>query len=162
VQGNVLKMWDIAATQALVMPRGSRAEITEVVFSPDGKHLAAGSYDHNAIIWDLSPDTLLLRWLAEGQQAHLNLSQIQQYGLEPLLNIHPDNEQKLLATRETWQIAAFADLYAQQLAQTGFPKKEDYERALRLYRACLSHNVDDEYFGQKIADLEYSWRKKTE
>jgi len=87
-------------------------------------------------------------------------SQLYDNGLGNLLDVYPNNESILLATRETWQIAAFADLYTQKIAQTGFPQKADYERAQRLYRACLSHNVDNAYFQQKIDDLERLWKEK--
>jgi hypothetical protein len=80
-----------------------------------------------------------------------------EYDLSGLLDIHPDNEQLLLATHETWQIAAFADLYAQQISQTGFPKKADYDRATRLYRACLDSGVDNAYFQKKMEDLKRVW-----
>ncbi|MBP6810439.1 MAG: hypothetical protein KA138_02895 [Saprospiraceae bacterium] len=65
-------------------------------------------------------------------------------------------------SKHFWQIAAFADLYAQKIAQTGFPKKEDYERAQRLYRACLSHNVDNNYFEKKLSELDTIWKQKSE
>ncbi|MBL7798897.1 MAG: hypothetical protein JNJ90_20535, partial [Saprospiraceae bacterium] len=72
------------------------------------------------------------------------------------------NEQKLIATREVWQIAAFADLYAEKLTK-GLPKRADYERAKRLYQACLDdQHIDDAYFRKKLADLERVWKEKGE
>lgn len=90
----------------------------------------------------------------------IGVGQLKYFNLNELLDLRLNNESILLATRETWQIAAFADLYTQKIAQTGFPQKADYERAQRLYRACLSHNVDNAYFQQKIDDLERLWKDK--
>jgi hypothetical protein len=69
-------------------------------------------------------------------------------------------EIKLLASGDTWQIAAFADLYTDKIAKS-LPKQEDYERAKRLYQACLASDVDKRYFEQKLADLEQVWKEKT-
>jgi hypothetical protein len=53
-------------------------------------------------------------------------------------------------------------LYAEKITNTGFPKTVDYERAKRLYQACLTSGVDNVYFEKKIADLEQVWKEKTE
>lgn len=99
----------------------------------------------------------------EGKRlANFTPPQFIEYGLEPLLDQLPDNEQKLIATREVWQIAAFADLYAEKLIK-GLPKRTDYERAKRLYQACLDdQHIDDAYFRKKLADLERVWKGKGE
>ena len=91
----------------------------------------------------------------------LTLSQLKEYGLETLLDQSSDNETILLASEDVWQIAAFGDLYAEKIAKS-LPKKADYERAKRLYQACLASGVDNGYFEKKIADLERVWKKKTE
>jgi hypothetical protein len=67
----------------------------------------------------------------------------------------------LLASGDYWQIGAFADLYADKIAKS-LPHPADYERAKRLYQACLASGVDNGYFEQKIAKLEQVWKEKTE
>lgn len=124
-------------------------------FSSDGKTLFAIDGPNAQLhTWHLDGDALVRQWQQTGPQAHLSLEQLKLYNLENLLDLHSDNEAKLLATRETWQIAAFADLYAEKLTLDSAPKRADYQRAKRLYEACLSHRVDEAYFNRKLADLE--------
>jgi hypothetical protein len=80
-------------------------------------------------------------------------------GFEGFFVQQPDNE--FIATGEVWQIAAFADLYADKIAKS-LPKKEDYARAKRLYQACLASGVEEGYFEQKIAELERVWKERGE
>ena len=89
------------------------------------------------------------------------MPQLSGYGLENLLDLKPGNETILLASGNTWQIAAFADLYADKIAKS-LPQKADYARAKRLYQACLAEDVDKEYFEKKLAELEKVWKEKTE
>ncbi len=111
-----------------------------MAFSPDGKRLATGSSDNTAKIWDLSGDAVIKRWQESGKQAGLIFPQIQQYNLDALLTQHSDNEQKLIATKEVWQIKAFADLAASQAGGSNILSKVEpiYARADRLYAAALA------------------------
>ncbi len=76
----------------------------------------------------------------------MSFPQLDAYNLSALLDLRTQNEALLLETKDTWQIAAFAELYADKITRTGLPKKADYERASRLYRACLESGVDNGYF----------------
>lgn len=62
------------------------------------------------------------------------------YNLQDLLDQHPDNEQKLIATGEIWQIKAFADLHAREAAGSNILEKVNpqYACADRLYTAALA------------------------
>jgi WD40 repeat protein len=53
--GSTLLMWDVATGKQLaVLPEEKNASLRALAFSPDGKFLAAGSYQGNAIrIWDV-------------------------------------------------------------------------------------------------------------
>jgi WD domain, G-beta repeat len=128
------------AGKALTTLEGHTSSVCSVAFSPDGKRLATGSRDYTAKIWDLGSDALLQRWQLGGGRAGLILPQLQQYNLDALLTQHPDNEQKLIATREVWQIKAFADLAASQAAGSNILSRVElhYGRADRLYAAALA------------------------
>lgn len=158
----IVRIWDMAGKEVLTITTGYASSVKSIVFSPDGKRLAAGSVDTTARIWELYPEDLIAAVAKNYRLAEFISPQLEAYDLDVLLDIHPQNESILLATRETWQIAAFADLYTKKIAETGFPEKSDYERALRLYEACLSHHVDDAYFRQKIEDLKITWAKAGE
>ena len=93
--------------------------------------------------------------------ASLTTQQLENYNLETLFSIHPENEDKFVSTEDIWQIAAFADLFAMKITQTSFPNKEYYERAKRLYIACLHSGQNNKYFERKLADLEWAWKEKT-
>ncbi|MBK8045228.1 MAG: hypothetical protein IPK21_22820 [Haliscomenobacter sp.] len=62
------------------------------------------------------------------------------YDLQDLLDQHPDNEQKLIATGEVWQIKAFADLHTNEAAGSNILTKLNPHnaRANRLYTAALA------------------------
>lgn len=93
--------------------------------------------------------------------ASLTLPQLTEYGLEDLLDQRAGNEDLLIATGEVWQIAAFANLYADKIAKS-LPKVQDYNRAKRLYQACLALGVEKGYFEEKLAALEGVWKERGE
>ena len=49
----MIKIWDIETGNKLYNLKGHHTELTCVKFSPDGKHIAAGSKDKKIMIWDL-------------------------------------------------------------------------------------------------------------
>ncbi len=148
------KIWDVqSGTIYTSLISNGCQSVTSVAFSPNGKLLAtAGSYDGTVLLWEISGDGLIHRWQKNGTQASLILPQLQQYNLESLLDLHPDNEQKLLATREVWQIKAFADLAASQAGGSNILSKVEpsYARADRLYAAALA--LQDE----KLIRMDYA------
>jgi len=126
--------------KALSTLQGHSSSVSSVAFSPDGKRLATGAQDNTAKIWELSGDALLQRWQEKGGRAGLILRQLQPYNLDALLDQHPGNEQKLIATGEVWQIKAFADLAAAQAGGSSVLARVAplYARAERLYAAALA------------------------
>ena len=157
---NTAKIWDLQSGKAALILEGHSNAIESIAFSPDGKRLATGSFNNIVKIWELWPDTLIQHW-QKAPQASLLLAQLQHYNLDTLLDQHSDNEAKLIATGEVWQIVHFAELYAQKINQTGFPKSEDYERATRLYQACIEQEPDESYFREKQTALKQIWQEKT-
>ncbi len=137
-QDKTVKIWDLELGQDVLTLGGfSPYPGGRVIFSPDGKKLATWGTENLVKIWDLTLEGWLASPVGKRKIAGLITEQLNAYNLSGLLDIRPQNEQLLLETKNTYQIAAFADLYAQKIAQTGFPKKDDYARATRLYQACL-------------------------
>lgn len=153
----IVEIWDLESGNKLLTLQSHTSDVRCVAFSPDGKRIASGSasqfgIDNTVKIWEMSGDALLSRWRLVYRPAGLNFFQLQQYALESLLDIHPDNEQKLLSTREVWQIKAFADLAAAQAGGSNILSKVEpsYARADRLYAAVLA--LQDE----KLTRLDYA------
>ena len=119
---------------------GHTSYVWSVAFSPDGKRLATGSSDNTAKIWDFTPEGW---WASHNGRNHrlagLTAEQLTAFSLEKLLDQHPGNEQKLIATRDVWQIKAFADLAASKAGGSNILSKVApiYARAERLYSAAL-------------------------
>ncbi|MFN0036949.1 MAG: NACHT and WD repeat domain-containing protein [Saprospiraceae bacterium] len=160
---NTAKIWDLETGKALMTLEGHRKTVYSVAFSPDGKTLATGAgdilgNDNTVKIWEITGDGLIRRWQETGPQADLTLSQLQHYNLENLLDQHPDNEQKLLATREVWQIKAFADLAAAQAGGSNILTRVTplYARAERLYAAALALQ-DERLIRQDYAKMLRRW-----
>ena len=156
---NSAKIWDLKTGKTLLTLEGHSSYVRSVAFAPDGKTLATGSEDKTAKIWHLTPDTLIEHWQKE-KQAGLILPQLQQYNLDALLDQHPNNEAKLIATAEVWQITAFADLYAQQAAGSNILARVEslYARADRLYAAALRLQ-EEAYIRQKYRAMLENWAK---
>ena len=158
---NTVKIWDLDSGKPFTaLEENYNTFFSSVSFSHDGKRFATGSLNHKAIIWNLTPEPWQQVDNASRRIDDLTFQQLSNYDLYNILNIHPQNEQILINTRNSKQIAAFADLYSNKILQTGFPKKEDYQRALRLYQACLTDGLDNDYFEKKISDLKKAWRAK--
>ena len=156
---NSAKIWDLDSGKALTTLEGHTSYVGSVDFSPDGKRLATGSTDKSAKIWMLQPDTLIQHWQRK-KQADLLLPQLQQYNLDALLDQQPSNEAALIATKEVWQITAFADLYAQQAAGSNILARVEplYARAARLYAAALQLQ-EEGYIRQKYRAMLGNWAK---
>ncbi len=152
------KIWDLDKRKVFMILDGHTDYLSSVEVSPDGNKVATGSYDRTAKIWEITPHGLIQRWQETGPQAAIPLLQLQQYTLESLLDIHPDNEQKLIATNETWQIKAFADLAASQAAGSNILAKVEpsFTRAERLYAAALALQ-DERLIRQDYANMLRRW-----
>ena len=138
---NTAKIWDLQFGKLTLSLKGHTSSVSSVAFSPDGQKLATGSRDSTAKIWDFTPEG----WRSTPQGKNRQLSgldaiQLASYNLETLLDLHPDNEAKLIATREVWQIKAFADLAAAQAGGSNVLSRVEapYARANRLYAAALA------------------------
>ena len=51
--GELVEMFDAKTGQSIKKFKGHRAQINAIALSEDGKHMATGSSDHTAIIWDI-------------------------------------------------------------------------------------------------------------
>ena len=103
-------------------------------------------------------DLLSKAWAFSGIQSAISANDLEDYGLENLLAIHPENESKLIATGEVWQIKAFADLAASRTgSQNIFAKVNlEYERADRLYKVALDLE-DVELIRLRYAEMLRNW-----
>jgi len=162
-QDKTAKIWDLDNGKPIISLEGHASMVYSVAFSPDGRRIATGggylSGGKNLVkIWDLGADTLLQRWKEGGEQAGLTLPQLQQYNLEALLDQLPGNEARLIATRNVWQIKAFADLdAAQTLGSNDLSKVEPhYARAKRLYTAALALQ-DEQFIRQNYTAMLCRW-----
>lgn len=52
--GDNVVLWELASGRERGRFRGHRERIRSLAFSPDGRLLASGSYDHTALVWDVS------------------------------------------------------------------------------------------------------------
>ncbi len=50
-----VKLWDVATSREILTLRGHEDSVHRVAFSPDGTHIAAVGFDHQAIVWDGTP-----------------------------------------------------------------------------------------------------------
>ncbi len=166
---NTVKIWDLIRGKAAMTLKGYTNRVLSVAFSSDGKLLATKSTNNLVKIWALAPKMVSVGVVGYKDTtdvtmlplANLTLPQLTTYGLETLLDQLPSNEEKLIATGQVWQIAAFADLYADKIAKS-LPRRADYERAQRLYAACLRSGVEEAYFREKVRRLEEVWKERGE
>lgn len=125
-----------------IILEGHTGCVESLAFSSDGKRLATAAWElgNNFKIWETTPNGCIARGHQNHRLSTLILPQLSDYNLQDLLDQHPDNEQKLIATGEVWQIKAFADLHAKEAAGSNILEKVNpqYARAERLYAAALA------------------------
>jgi WD40 repeat protein len=49
-----VRLWDIKTGKERATLRGHRDLVSDVAFSPDGRHLVTGSYDRTVRVWNLA------------------------------------------------------------------------------------------------------------
>ena len=132
-------IWDLQFAKESLKLKASDS-VLGVSFSSDGKRLATESADNTALIWEISPEGIIHEANKNRRLSPLSGPQLISYNLETLLDLHPDNKAKLIATREVWQIKAFADLAATQAGGSNVLSRVEapYGRANRLYAAALA------------------------
>ena len=54
---SMVRLWDPAAANVTRILRGHAANVRSVAFSPDGRRLFTGSYDHTIKVWSFDPET---------------------------------------------------------------------------------------------------------
>jgi WD40 repeat protein len=59
VQGNAVKLWEIASGKLHMTLDDHNADVHSVVFSPNGKYLASGSHDFTVKLWEVATGNLL-------------------------------------------------------------------------------------------------------
>jgi WD40 repeat protein len=55
VGGTAPKLWDVASRREVAVLHGNHPDVGPLAFSRDGHHLAAGTYDATALVWDATP-----------------------------------------------------------------------------------------------------------
>ncbi len=155
-----VRIWDLETGKILTILNGHSGRIGDIAFSPDGKLLATAAWElgNNFKIWETTPNGCIARARQNHRLSTLILPQLSDYNLQDLLDQRPDNEQKLIATGEVWQIKAFADLHAKEAAGSNILEKVNpqYARAERLYAAALALQ-DEPLIRQDYAIMLLRW-----
>lgn len=155
-------IYDIVQNKKIFSAQSLKGIITSIAYSEDGnKLITTSSKDKTAKIWPLTIES----WRETiGKTKIINALGSQQllyYNLEDLLDQDVSNESKLIESKDAGQIEAFADLYAEKIRNASFPSKLDYQRALRLYSACLNQGKATDLLQEKVAVLKKMWSEKT-
>lgn len=154
------KIWNLESGKTVLTLEGHTSWINSVAFSPDGQRLVTGSMDSKAKIWQLEPNNLIAHAFKIRRPASLLFSSLLANNLETILELHPDNEQKLIATGEAWQIVHFAELTENQ-ARNGIPTltrvEPLYARADRLYSAALALLPGERYILEAQSAMLRRW-----
>lgn len=75
---NKIELWDVVTGQKLERSFvGHRGMVTSISFSPNGTHMATGSYDGSVIIWDFSTAEVIAKF------ASINLGRIRSVAFSP-------------------------------------------------------------------------------
>jgi WD40 repeat protein len=167
-----IKLWDAKSGSLILTIKAHNNAVDYITFSPNGNRILSISSDNVVKIWEIKSRGLLARaykmFSNKGYPnpgfsrilSPLTAHQIQLYSLENILDLNPDNEKKLIETQDVLQIVAFAQVFEQKFRESDIPLKSDYDRASRLYQACLDSGLDNPYFQQKIEDLKRVWAEK--
>jgi WD40 repeat protein len=59
-----VKLWDVNAGKVILELQGHTDTILGLVFTPDGKHLITGSFDHSINVWDIATGKQITSWIA--------------------------------------------------------------------------------------------------
>jgi hypothetical protein len=136
-----INIWDLKSEKKIVDLK-SQNGASELAFRHQTNQLYVFSKAAPKVrIFELAPKQLIRQANSHNalSLSHLSATQLAAYNLESLLDLYPSNESKLIATRETWQIKAFADLAAKQAEGSNILSRVEapYARANRLYTAAL-------------------------
>ncbi|MBK7935779.1 MAG: PD40 domain-containing protein [Lewinellaceae bacterium] len=134
------KVWDLTAVEVIMTLEGHSKSVKGIAFSPDGKQVATGAFEGIVKIWDIDADVIIQKLKSQRRLAPLTHPQLNLWGLKGLLDMRKGNEDRLRQTGETWQIAAFADLYAQDSRNSR--DRKGFDRASRLYRSAAESGGD--------------------
>ncbi|MBP6827565.1 MAG: hypothetical protein KA165_13470, partial [Saprospiraceae bacterium] len=157
-QNRSVRVWDWKANKPVFTLNGHYDAVVTMAFSTDGKQLATASASGEAFVWDLFADSLVAKWHDSGPSAALSAGSLNSLGLEVLLDFHTQNETNLIATAETAQITAFADLELQAFIPLGDTAvaAARFGRADRLYSAARAIR-DQRYYRDKHHDVLLKW-----
>ena len=153
-ENNIIKVFNIKTGKEVFSIDSDEAR--KVVFFPDGKRMATswGTFR----IWELYPEAIIRLAEKTDRVAEVTVNQLEEFGLDALLDQYPANEQKLVASGEVWQIVYFAERYDHQTRGIGILDRVDplYARADRLYTAALVLQ-DERYIRKKHAAMLKRW-----
>lgn len=143
------KIWNLETGREALTLSGHNAPVNTVIFSPDGKKLATGSIDRFVKIWECTPEGLIHITDRFPLLADLVSSQLSAYNLSGILDVRPKNEAILIQSNDTRQIAAFAELYAENTRNSRNLRftAPVFARAARLYRYALNSSGDSALIG---------------
>jgi WD40 repeat protein len=138
------KIWDLETFEAVITLEGHSKSVKGVAFSPDGKQVATGAYEGVVKVWDIDAETIIRKMKSERRLTTLARPQLDLWGLKDLLSIRSGNEERLRNSGEPYQIAAFADLFAQRIRkdQENARSSPDRSIAIRLYESALQSGGD--------------------
>lgn len=152
--GGNCELWDLETNKMLLTLEGNEAH-----FSPDGKSVATSNL-FDIVVWELEEKKIVTNWHNTGGTTDMVLRQLRKYHLENLLDLNPENESILIATKDFWQMNAFANLSLSQAEGSNVLEKvaPHYARAERLYAAALA--VENEpLIRRNYANMLRQWAK---
>ena len=84
---NDVKLWDASTGKEPATFRGHSDKVTRVAFSPDGKRLAASSYDKTVIMWDVETGEELMSLKGQTKQFIVSSSVQMDHNGQPVMGI---------------------------------------------------------------------------
>ncbi len=145
-----VKIWDLKTGEVQLALEGHTGAVNSVAFSSDGKRVATASADSTAKIWELDAEAIVRQLHSKRRLAAITRLQLEDWDLDGLLDIKPDNEALLRNTEAADQVVAFADLCAKNVRNP-----ESLARAMRLYESASSNGSPAirELVAQHYSDL---------